>query len=189
MAALVSHSQDLVERLKFSAAARNKALERRLYDTSFKSVVIDGAGSGCERFVILDTRHASHPQFRARSFNEKAAVLPRPATIHLFSRVALFSVLGGSIIALELMLRTSNDEHGLGDAGDDDTYIIYTWTALRVLVFGLVAMIILSIDFHLRCVAPYGNLGKTVSAKSFVEQDFLDISTYWRVTLCLKRWM
>ncbi|CAP71778.1 uncharacterized protein PODANS_6_7290 [Podospora anserina S mat+] len=52
MAALVSHSQDLVERLKFSAAARDKALERRLHDTSFKPVVIDGAGSGCERFVI-----------------------------------------------------------------------------------------------------------------------------------------
>ncbi|KAK0660444.1 hypothetical protein QBC41DRAFT_286462 [Cercophora samala] len=176
MATLVFHSQDLVERLKFSGAAGNKALERRLYDMSFKSAVVDGERSGPDKFVILDTQHAPHPQFRTRSFSEKAAVLPHPATLHPFSRVALFSVLGGSIIALELMLRKSNHEHGLGDAGDDDTYISYTWTALPALVFGLVAMMISSIDFHLRCVAPYENLGKTVSTKTFVEQDFLDMS-------------
>lgn len=89
--------------------------------------------------------------------------------------MAICLVLIALVISLELVLRKSNKEDGLGNVGDDK-YIHYLWTSLPGLVFGILAMIFSNMDSTVRALVPYTMLKGTVTADTFAALDFLDVS-------------
>ncbi|KAK4236997.1 hypothetical protein C8A03DRAFT_35073 [Achaetomium macrosporum] len=174
MASLVAQSHDLLASLRFSGAADAASLARPLTALRFQSGVVSDPVSNKPQFAILsaqellDRSSTMFPQISSKHMH--------PGVLHPASRLALCLVLTGLIISLELTLRKSNRENGLGDVGDDDTYIHYAWTAVPAFVFGVVAMTISSMDFQVRSLAPYTALKHTIDAKTFMTIDFMDMS-------------
>ena len=177
-ASLLFHSRDLVERLRYSAAAGPKALAGRVKGRSFKSEAFHDPYSGDPKYAVHDASQ-SPPQlgFKARTFVQAATKQSHlSVNLHPVSRIALGLVLVGLVISLEITLRKSEAENGLGIVEADDTYIYYAWTTIPAVVFGLVSMVVSSIDFHTRTLAPFSCLRNTASPKSFMEVEFLDMS-------------
>jgi hypothetical protein len=173
MASLVAESHDLLASLRYSGAANAQSLASPLAALRFKSGTVPDPASNKPRFAILsahellDRSSTVFPQISSKHMH--------PGVLHPVSRCALCLVLAGLIISLELTLRKSNKEDGLGDVGDD-TYIHYAWTALPAFVFGVLAMTISSMDFQVRSLAPYTALKHTINAKTFMTIDFMDMS-------------
>ncbi|KAK3332190.1 hypothetical protein B0T19DRAFT_473137 [Cercophora scortea] len=173
MASLVINSRELLARLRFSGAADKKNLGRILGTSTFKSGLSFDSSSYRPRFTISNTQTtASHiPQ----SFPQIISKPSSPGVLGFLSRLALCSVLGALIITLELLLRKSSNENGLGDVGDD-TFVHYTWTTLPALVFGGLGLLFSTIDFQVKSLAPYTTMKKPVTAEVFKTLDFLDMS-------------
>ncbi|KAK0633974.1 hypothetical protein B0T14DRAFT_508155 [Immersiella caudata] len=172
MASLIQHSDDLVARLEFSGTASDKHLGHVLQGTQFHSSV--GAGPMAQaRFAIQDTRGDGNAD--ALHFPQFRSLQAHPAIVHPATRTALCVVLAGLVIALELLLRKSAAEDGLGDE-EEGTSIHYTWTAIPAIVFGAIAMIISAMEFRIRCLAPYVGLTRRVDRQSFMSLDLLDMS-------------
>jgi hypothetical protein len=60
-------------------------------------------------------------------------------------------------VALEVILRFSHANNGLGDVNNDD-YLHYLWTVVLSLVMAAICLAFGSIDFNTRTLAPYGQL-------------------------------
>lgn len=79
------------------------------------------------------------------------------------------------IAALELVLYLSRTNDGLGTVSTDD-YLHYLWTVLPSVVMVSIGLFFGSLDFNIRCLAPYARL-KQAKGASFDESmslDFLD---------------
>ncbi|KAK3305256.1 uncharacterized protein B0T15DRAFT_370692, partial [Chaetomium strumarium] len=173
MASLVAESHDLLASLRYSGAANAPSLARPLAALRFQSGTVTDPASNKPRFAILSAHELLDRSSTA--FPQISSKHTHPGVLHPISRCALCLVLAGLIISLELTLRKSNKEDGLGDVGDD-TYIHYAWTALPAFVFGVLAMTISSMDFQVRSLAPYTALKHTIDAKTFMTIDFMDMS-------------
>ncbi|KAK3682402.1 hypothetical protein B0T22DRAFT_386525 [Podospora appendiculata] len=173
MASLIINSRELLARLRFSGAADEKNLNILLGNSTFKSGLSFDSTSYRPRFTISDTQNtASHiPQ----SFPQISSKQSSPGVLGSLSRLALCSVLAALIITLELLLRKSSNENGLGNVGDD-TFVHYTWTTLPALVFGGLGMSFSMIDFKVKSLAPYTTMKKPVTADVFKTLDLLDMS-------------
>ncbi|KAJ5391551.1 hypothetical protein N7509_007041 [Penicillium cosmopolitanum] len=77
----------------------------------------------------------------------------------LWSRIPIFCVITGVIIALETLLHVSQKNNGLGQASNDDK-MHYLWTTVPSLVMMLIGLLIGSLDSNIRILAPYANLQK-----------------------------
>ncbi|KAK1828608.1 hypothetical protein QBC39DRAFT_149476 [Podospora conica] len=173
LASVLQNSPDLTGRLRHSGASDKKELLSLLQGTSFRAGFGRDSASNQPSFSITNTRSdlsgiQGHPA-PTRSPHT------HPAIIHPASRASLLIVLAGLIVALELMLRKSDKEQGLGDVGDD-TFVHYTWTALPALVLGSLALVLSAMDFRTRCLAPYATLLRPTSTKTLMVLDFLDMS-------------
>ncbi|KAK0749049.1 hypothetical protein B0T18DRAFT_427237 [Schizothecium vesticola] len=173
LASLLQNSPDLTEKLQYYGAASNKELLSLLQGTSFQAGVGRDSVSSQTSFAITDAR-SDHGRVQGPSPPPHSSHT-HPAIIHPASRASLLIVLTGLIIALELMLRKSVSEQGLGDVGDD-TFLHYTWTALPALALGSLAMTMSAMDFRIRCLAPFAMLLRPTSTKTLMVLDFLDMS-------------
>lgn len=170
VATIVSHSRDLLMRVKSLGGADNKNLIRVLPENGYRSKVIFDHPSVKSRFTIemgITPGSQPHPQILSRPF--------LPIILHSASRLSLCALLVALIITLELLLRKSTNEEGLGDVGDD-TFIHYTWTAIPSLVLGLLALAFSAADFQTRLMAPYISLKNGITAEVFPNLDLLDMS-------------
>ncbi|KAH6613686.1 hypothetical protein B0J18DRAFT_460573 [Chaetomium sp. MPI-SDFR-AT-0129] len=147
---------------------------------------LDSEDSGADKnnngkFVILkDT--STTPERHHHTFPQIISKAAHPSALHPFSRLALCVLLILLIVALDLMLRKSEADNGLGDVGSG-TYLHYSWTAVPAIVFGALSMLFSTIDFQIRSLAPYTELKNGVSAKAYATLDFMDMSiprTLWR---------
>lgn len=173
MASLLQNSPDLTERLRFYGAASNKELLAVLQGTSFQAGVGHDSASNRTGFSIADIKN-DHGRVQGPSPPLRSSHR-HPGIIHPASRASLLIVLAGLIVALELLLRKSDREQGLGDVGDD-TFLHYTWTALPALILGSLTLTLSAMDFRVRCLAPYATLLRPTSTKTFMVLDFLDMS-------------
>ncbi|KAK0638804.1 hypothetical protein B0T16DRAFT_462544 [Cercophora newfieldiana] len=131
--------------------------------------------SGHAQFVLLQTPDDGQgPPPPSTQINSGHT---QPALAHPVTRTVLCVVLAGLITALELTLRKSTNETGLGDVGDD-TYIHSAWTTAPAIVLGTLAMVISSMDFQVRSLAPYIALKRAGGAttKRLMALNLLDAS-------------
>jgi len=124
LARIMASSHQLASKLRYSGATDSKTLSDHFQASLLHSHIQDASHVNQRRFIISETRHeesskgADGPRRpRVGSLNGYPIIL-RPAT-----RAALILILAGIIVALELMLRKSNLEVGLGDAGRQDTHL------------------------------------------------------------------
>ncbi|KAJ5975931.1 hypothetical protein N7481_009638 [Penicillium waksmanii] len=78
---------------------------------------------------------------------------------NIWSRIPIFCVITGVIIALETLLHISQKNHGLGKASDNGT-IHYLWTTVPSLVMMVIGLSIGSLESNARILAPYVGLQK-----------------------------
>ena len=129
MARIIGHSRGLVERMRYSGATSDTVLRGYFRGSLFGSQVEPVPGdntTGRKRFVIAESK-SSGPQEEPEVQAEEGETRPQvnslggyPAVLHPITLGAVIVVLGGAIVALELLLRRSNANFGLGDAGADD---------------------------------------------------------------------
>lgn len=171
MAALLLHSHGLRDRLCRLGAADEKDLTKALEKCHFHSGVVHSPMTNQREFVILDQQQG--PDDWSRTFSQTPARRNQhPGVLHPAFRLTMCTILAGIIIALEMMLRKSNKEDGLGDVGND-TYMHYLWTTLPALSFGLITMAFSSMDFRIRSLAPYMMLKNRVTTDKFLQLDHL----------------
>ena len=173
VASLVRHSPNLLAMLRFSGAADTKSLSRPLLSSNFRSGVVMDPASGQPYFTILSEVHSVDRH--SVTFPQVNSKKTHPGVLHPGFRLALCLLLAMLIVALELTLRKSMNDKGLGDAGDD-SYIHYTWTAVPAVAFGALSMLFSTMDFQVRSLAPYAALTQGVNARVYKTLDFMDMS-------------
>ncbi|KAK3314396.1 hypothetical protein B0H66DRAFT_458050, partial [Apodospora peruviana] len=171
VASLVLHSRDLTTGLRGLGAADDKSLERVLQGRVFEAKAVH------DRFAVLETAHNGSNIATRLTCPQISSARAEPVIVHPFTRSAVCLALGGIVVALELMLRKSIRETGLGDVGED-TYIHYTWTTIPAVVLGLLAMVLSAMDFRVRSLAPYIVLERPrgITTSVFMSLEFLDMS-------------
>lgn len=178
IAALVAQSSELLEQLRYSGDAVSKTLHLQLEESKFHSEVIHnslpGLGHPKQSFVIKNVVPAS-ACIRPYRFHQSESTHSHPWILHPASRIALGVLLITLVVTLEVTLHQSHTYDGLGDVGDI-AYIHYTWTSIPALIFGGLTIIISSVDFSVRSFAPYSSLNDVVTAHTFTNLDFLDMS-------------
>jgi hypothetical protein len=78
---------------------------------------------------------------------------------NIWSRIPIFCVITGVIIALETLLHVSQKNNGLGNTSDNGT-MHYLWTTVPSLVMMLTGLLIGSLESNTRILAPYASLQK-----------------------------
>lgn len=178
IAALVAQSPDLLEQLRFSGDAVSKTLCLQLDGSRFHSEVIhhpsSGPGEPNKSFIIKDAVLADTGESPNNVFQSESPHA-HPWILHPASRLGLGLILIALVATLEVTLYQSRSHDGLGNVGDN-AYIHYTWTSIPTLVFGGLAMVLSSIDFSIRSLAPYTSLSEVITAAAFRTLDFLDMS-------------
>jgi hypothetical protein len=173
LAATLSLSGQLLSRLRHSGAANEKAISMTFEGTVYRSGASLDSGNSQQRSFIIQC-HASEEHDTSRT-STKPSRPYSPIILHLTSRICLLVVLSGLIVALEIMLRKSNADKGLGDVSHD-TYLHYAWTAVPALVFGLLAMTVSSMDFAIRSLVPYMALKREIDTTLLLQAEFLNVS-------------
>ncbi|KAK3291635.1 uncharacterized protein B0H64DRAFT_427150 [Chaetomium fimeti] len=173
MASLVRYSPDLLAMLRFSGAADAKRLSRPLLASTFRSGVAVDPASSQPYFTILSELRSTDR--RSHTFQQVDSKQTHPVVLHPAFRAALCLILAMLIVALELTLRKSTHEEGLGDARDDD-YMHHTWTTGPAVVFGGLSMLLSAMDFQIRSLAPYVALKQGVTPTAYKTLDFMDTS-------------
>ncbi|KAL2198282.1 hypothetical protein P885DRAFT_9380, partial [Corynascus similis CBS 632.67] len=173
MASLVGHSPNLLAMLRFAGAADAKNLGRPLLNSTFRSGVVIDPVSSRPRFTILS--QLKNTDRKSLTFPQVSSRHKHPGVLHPAFRLALCLFLVMLIVTLELTLRKSDKDGGLGDVGDD-SYIHYTWTAVPAVAFGALSMLFSTVDFQVRSLAPYVALRNGVSAKTYSTLDLMDMS-------------
>lgn len=177
-AAIVAHSSDLLERLRYSGDADSKTLRRQFDKSIFQSEVIDHQSTGpslSQRHIVIKDDVPAGAGNAPWGFHQSESSHAHPWVLHPMSRLGLVVILMALVITLEVVLHQSRIHKGLGNVGDD-AYIHYTWTSLPTLLFGSLAMMLSSMDFSIRSLAPYTSLRDVVTGDVFRNLDFLDMS-------------
>ncbi|KAK5635128.1 hypothetical protein RRF57_010840 [Xylaria bambusicola] len=174
---LFRHSRDFIARLRDSGASDGGHLSKWLRLSTFRSELSRDVVSGQVHFCVNEnTKHGDQGE-RRRPFPQTSPKFYHPIILHPASRLALCSVAIGLIIVLELLLRKSNLEDGLGDVKDNrNPYLHYTWTTLPAIVFGALSMAYSAIDFQVRTLTPYVALKGYVPKEKFTQLELLDMT-------------
>ncbi|KAI5865702.1 hypothetical protein GGS23DRAFT_603248 [Durotheca rogersii] len=95
-----------------------------------------------------------------------------PFVLRPIFRIAIYAVVVGCVVALELVLQKSNREEGLGDVYDD-TYLHYVWTVLPAAFFSLLGLVFVSADSQTRLLVPYHSLTRGAPMDESIDVDLL----------------
>lgn len=179
VAAVVSHSAELMVILRDAGDADEKQLSRTLKSFKFQSGIAHNATSGQSQITVQDTVKMGmekNPQPLQQSQSSHA----HPGLLHPCTRLALCVTLFGVVAALEVTLHQSEQNDGLGDVADD-TYIHYLWTSMPALVLEGLVLMINSMEFNIRSLAPYIILNGTINTDVFPDLELLDMSIPWAI--------
>ncbi|KAL1841526.1 hypothetical protein VTJ49DRAFT_6955 [Mycothermus thermophilus] len=181
MASLVVDSPGLLAALRFSGAADHSSLKRHLLSSTFRSQALVDPASSRWRFGIVQEQCPSDAR-RQPPLPPQDVKNTHPWVLHPATRGALCVFLIAIMVTFEVTLRISEQSDGLGDA-PDDSYTHYTWAEIPAMVTGAVAIMLSSMDFQIRSLAPYKALARSVPAKTFFSMDLMDTAlprTIWR---------
>lgn len=93
-----------------------------------------------------------------------------PVSTRMWFRICLMTTILIVVVALELMLRISNHENGLGDVSLDG-YLKYTWSSLPSVVLVLVGILFAMVDSTARTLHPFQLLRKGRATAENMLQD------------------
>ena len=181
VAILIRDSPDLISTLRLSGAANRESLGQVLARFRFRS----GAAQNTSYFSIWNPcRDQASCLFEQVDSPRKV-----PIVLHPISRLLLCIVIGAIAVALEVLLRVSTRKEGIANIPPEDPYIHYTWTAVPSLLLGCLAMVISSMEFQVRLLAPYITLAQCpkdgytsskgevgVLADKFLNLDLVDLA-------------
>ncbi|PSR82544.1 hypothetical protein BD289DRAFT_437208 [Coniella lustricola] len=171
MAAILSQSSAVMRKLRDLGDADDKILNKSLRTSTFRSEVDYVPSAGRYQYFILPDANMD----RLATDSQCKTTHAHPMVLNPVIRACLGVILLGLILALELTLRKSNREDGLGDVGND-TYLHYLWTALPSVILGSLAMAFSAIDLKTRSLLPYLLLQKGVNTSTFTSFHLLDSS-------------
>lgn len=101
-----------------------------------------------------------------------------PMSLKVSIRLCFSAILLAIIICLEVTLRISDRDQGLGDVPVDSEIIRYFWTALPGFIFTLIGMYFASVDFETRSLAPFLHLTSGSRFVSSVGADLVNKHTF-----------
>lgn len=102
----------------------------------------------------------------------------KPMTLKSSVRVTSATILIAIIVSLEITLRLSSRNQGLGDVPLNNEIISYLWTALPGLIFTLISMYCSSVDFDTRSLVPFLHLARGSKFQSSVSLDLVNKHTF-----------
>ncbi|KAJ5093992.1 hypothetical protein N7456_009853 [Penicillium angulare] len=170
-AAIMSSSKVLRKILHGSSSkpleAISTLLEGKLYHT-------ESAPGGFSIAAKVD-KHKSIDRHNESEVDHKSKLHWSPFPTFIF-RVILFIVIAFLIAVLEIVLRVSEANDGLGDIPSTSGALHYTWTIIPALTMVLIGVLFGSIDFNTRCLAPYIHLRDKAGAlpSQFMSVNFMD---------------
>lgn len=88
--------------------------------------------------------------------------------------MAVALVLIAITISLEVTLRISKRNDGLGNVPSENQHVSYSWTVLPTAIFTLISIYCSSADFDTRSLAPFLHLAQGSSSVSSVELDLIN---------------
>ncbi|KAL2817893.1 hypothetical protein BDW59DRAFT_175315 [Aspergillus cavernicola] len=93
----------------------------------------------------------------------------------LIARILILIGVAAVIAGLEVTLHMSQTHQGLGDVARDG-YMHFLWTLLPAVIMVTIALLLASIDFNVRCLAPFAKLKSPGGAtlQESLALDFLD---------------
>ncbi|GAW11363.1 hypothetical protein ANO14919_007070 [Xylariales sp. No.14919] len=174
---LFLYSRDLLPRFRYAGASDNNHFARWLRPSTFESGLAYDSVSGESQFCVnIDTKDGYQIE-RRHQFPQISSNSYHPIILHPVSRSLLCLSVVGLIISLELLLRKSNLEYGLGNVSNDDNmYRHYAWTAIPAIVLGALSITYSAVDFQIRMLTPYMALKGYVSKDIFMRLELLDMS-------------
>ncbi|KAI8954279.1 hypothetical protein F4801DRAFT_595692 [Xylaria longipes] len=172
VAKLASHSDTVIKYLKSLGRSDSKSLAARLDDCSYMTSVQDGDALHQGYFKITTTNSPAQETDAAL----KDAPSINPASLQPWSRVGMSFLVLGIIVALEITLRASERNHGIGAVSTGASYLHYSWTLVPALVFTVAGLIYGSVDSSIRKLTPYVNLSRGSTFGRSLGLDLLNLS-------------
>ncbi|CAI7634199.1 unnamed protein product [Penicillium pancosmium] len=175
IASIVNNSQILRRSLRGTGASALDALAERINGNMYflqnhrqgASIEVDTDKS------YFDSRSQCVNQTSDENGTSQPNVFWKPFP-GIWSRIPIFCVITGAIIALEALLHVSQKNNGLGQASNDGK-MHYLWTTVPSFAMMLIGLLIGSLDSNIRILAPYANLQKAQGTKfETLATNFLD---------------
>jgi len=187
--ALLQHSPGILDRLRGGRAVDEKNLQHHFTDTEVFQSLLNRGPPGSAEFWIRGNPAASNgnPQKGATVLARSNLKARRLTVLDPLVRGGICLFLAALFAVLELLLRKSDSEDGLWK-DDVDSYVRYTWTIVPSVVFGLLSVVVSTMDFTTRLCLPYSSLSRGVSSDEFVGLDFVDASIF-RVLFRELKWV
>lgn len=168
LSACLSSGPSLLEKFQGMGSSSHQTLRGYLDGWLYK-VSPDNA----ERDVAIHTKErlASNDELEMR---EPENSVFGPASLSFTARIVVALVLIAITISLEVTLRISKNNDGLGNVPAENQYISYLWTVLPTVIFTLISMYCSSADFDTRCLSPFLHLAQGSSFKSSAALDLIN---------------
>lgn len=168
---MAREATSLILRLRDQGLGKPKVIQGRLHNAVY--MLIQPSRSVFR--LVADSRSS---QIRPNASTRPAKPRQRgkyTLVLHPVSRTMFSLSLIGSIIALEVLLRVSQQNDGLGSA-ILSYYLQYSWTVLPSIFFTAMALTASSINTATMSLVPFLNLGRGGSLSQTVALDLLDRS-------------
>lgn len=168
LAACLSSSPLLLEKLQGMGSSSQQTLRDYLDGWLYK---VSPANTEGNIDIHTKERLASNDELEVR---EPENSVFRPASLSFTARMIVALVLIAITISLEVTLRISKKNDGLGNIPAENQYTSYLWTVLPTLIFALISMYCSSADFDTRCLSPFLHLARGSSFESSVALDLIN---------------
>ncbi|KAJ5995103.1 hypothetical protein N7481_002080 [Penicillium waksmanii] len=168
IAAITANSAAFRASLRGTGVVSHKTLQSRLVGQKY---YLQSTPKGTSIETAEDGRRESKFDFNIGS--EYITWKPFPEMI---GRIIIFILVLSAIVVLETLLRVSQTKDGLGDASSENEYMHYLWTMIPALAMVGIRLFFGSLDFNIRCLAPYAPLTKPKGAlfERSMNLSFLD---------------
>lgn len=153
IAAITAKSSEFRSYIRGAGVIGNDKLQARLEGKLYYSQITPKSTS-----IELTEHHRHHTdqyQLDPSSETEYVAWRPFPGII---GRIVIFVLISLAVATLEALLQISEKNDGLGDAISTRKDLHYLWTILPALAMVGISLLLGSIDFNIRCLAPYAPL-------------------------------
>lgn len=168
LAVCLSSSPSLLEKFQGMGSSSHQTLRGYIDGWLYKV-----SPANAERNVEIHTKErlASNDELEMR---EPENSVFRPASLSFTARMVVALVLIAITISLEVTLRISKKNDGLGNVPAENRYTSYLWTVLPTVIFTLISMYCSSADFDTRCLSPFLHLAQGSSFESSAALDLIN---------------
>ncbi|KAF2491195.1 hypothetical protein BU16DRAFT_469481, partial [Lophium mytilinum] len=171
LAAIIATSPGLISMLRGTGATELKVVKQRLLGHFFYSQVTTSAKRTGLRIQADGDDQGRSQADAVDDFSYSWQPLP----IKPWVQSSIFFVIIAVIVGLEVSLQISQKHNGLGDVNTDE-HVHYVWVYIPALVMVSVGLTFASLDFTIRCLAPYSKLRLATGAslRQSIASNFLD---------------